>query len=431
MLSFRRNRRNIYLDRRKSKRDLRWLWISLSFLGVVAISATVGMAIASFFKDDTPPQIVLFSPTEAQVCKGEITLDFGVGDNRSKIKSVVVTIDGENFPVDKPEDGFGHYRRFNLQLDTTKLAEGAHSLVISSINDEGEGLESSLAINFIVDNIVIHLHLSTDKTAVKPGNTLYALLESNEPCEVMEAYLGDEQVYFYPQGNNWESLMPVRLSKEPGEQELSIKVKRIDGEEETLTQKVSIILADYEKEYIEIDASLAGASIPEWILADEQKKVDTVIFTRSSEQLWKEPFIVPVEGKLTSSFGTYRKYSYGAEARHLGVDIAAPEGTPIKACADGVVAFAEKLSLHGNCVIIDHGRGLHSLYHHLSKILITVDQPVKQGDIIGEVGSTGMATGPHLHWQVCIGQWVVDPFEWTKESFTYDQEVSADNKDIK
>jgi hypothetical protein len=431
MLSTRSNRKKIYLDRRKSGRDLRWLWLGLSFLAVVVVSATVGMAIASFFKDDTPPQIILFSPTEAQVCKGDITLDFGVGDNRSKIKSVTVNIDGETFPIEEPKDGFGHYRRFNLQLDTTKLSEGTHHLVINSVNDEGAGLESSLAIDFVVDNIVVRLQLSTDKTTVKPGGTLYAVLQSNEPCEITEAYLGDEQVYFYPQGNNWESLLPVRLSKEPGEEELTVKIKRSDGEEETLSQKITIVYGDYEKEYIEIDASLAGANVPEWILTEEQKKVDTVVLTCSADQLWSGPFIVPVEGKITSPFGSYRKYSYGAEARHLGVDIAAPEGTPVKACADGVVAFAEKLSLYGNCIIIDHGRGLHSLYHHLSKILVTVDQPVKQGDIIGEVGSTGMATGPHLHWQVSIGRWVVNPFDWTKENFTYNHDIPAENKDNK
>lgn len=405
------------------RKNLRWLWITLAFAGVCAISVGLGIALGGFFSDDTPPTILLFAPLDGQVCEGEIVLDFGVGDNRSKITSVVVRIDGQNYPIEQPGEGFGHFQRFNLNLDTTKLSEGFHELEIIAQNSEGEGLVSTLSINFEVDNIVIHLSLSTDKTEIKPGHTLFALLESNEPCEIIESYFDTEEVYFYPEGNNWESIMPIRAAKEPGEYQLSVKVLRVDGEEETLTRDITVVSGNFEHEYIVISAKACGEGVPQWKLDEEAQKVATTQRTRTSDQLWDGSFIIPLQGKLTSPFGTYREYSTGSLGRHLGIDIAAPEGTPILACGDGVVALAEELSLQGGCIIIDHGRGVHSEYHHLSEILVEVGQVVERGDVIGEVGATGMATGSHLHWQINIGRWVVDPFEWVEEEFIYGRGV--------
>lgn len=110
-------------------------------------------------------------------------------------------------------------------------------------------------------------------------------------------------------------------------------------------------------------------------------------------------FIWPVTGRISGRFGNQRIYNGDPKAPHSGMDIAVPEGTPVKAPADGVVTFARPdLYLTGGTVLLDHGFGLSSNFLHLSRIDVKVGQRVHQGDILGTAGMTGRATGPHVHW---------------------------------
>ncbi len=109
-------------------------------------------------------------------------------------------------------------------------------------------------------------------------------------------------------------------------------------------------------------------------------------------------FIRPVTGRKSGSFGSQRVLNGTPRAPHAGWDIAAPTGTPVHAAADGVVSLSkEMLVMTGNTVMINHGFGLQTMYIHMSKLLVADGQSVRQGDVIGEVGMTGRATGPHLH----------------------------------
>jgi biotin carboxyl carrier protein len=114
---------------------------------------------------------------------------------------------------------------------------------------------------------------------------------------------------------------------------------------------------------------------------------------------FEETFIWPVEGRISGRFGNQRIYNGKPGAPHSGMDIAVPQGTPVKAPASGVVTFANAdLYLTGGTVLIDHGHGVNSNFLHLSRIDVKVGDHVKQGQVIGAVGKTGRATGPHLHW---------------------------------
>jgi murein DD-endopeptidase MepM/ murein hydrolase activator NlpD len=130
--------------------------------------------------------------------------------------------------------------------------------------------------------------------------------------------------------------------------------------------------------------------------------------------LWAGPFIVPAEGPITSQFGTRRSYNGGpATSYHEGIDYDAPPGASVLAANEGQVALAEPLSVRGKAVIIDHGLGIHSGYYHLSDINVREGQLVKKGDVVGKVGDTGLATGPHLHWEIRVNGINVDPAQWT------------------
>jgi murein DD-endopeptidase MepM/ murein hydrolase activator NlpD len=99
-------------------------------------------------------------------------------------------------------------------------------------------------------------------------------------------------------------------------------------------------------------------------------------------------------------------------APHLGVDLAVPAGTPVIAAADGRVALAEGLRVRGNAVVIDHGLGVYTAYYHLSQIRVQPGQEVRAGDLLGLAGSTGLATGPHLHWELRVFGVPADPLGW-------------------
>lgn len=121
-------------------------------------------------------------------------------------------------------------------------------------------------------------------------------------------------------------------------------------------------------------------------------------------------FIWPLEGRISGRFGRQRIYNGSPGAPHSGTDIAAPQGTSIKAPAAGLVVFAEPdLYLTGGTILIDHGHGVGSNFLHLSRLDVKPGQRVEQGDVIGRVGATGRATGPHLHWGLTWFETRLDP----------------------
>lgn len=131
----------------------------------------------------------------------------------------------------------------------------------------------------------------------------------------------------------------------------------------------------------------------------EQKLVRKAQKNQTSEPFWEKGFIMPVEGRTSGKFGGQRIMNGVKKNPHSGMDIAAPEGTAVKSSGDGIVTLAyPDLFYSGNVIIIDHGYGLHTIYAHLKDIKVQRGDKVSQGDIIGTVGQTGRATGPHLHW---------------------------------
>ena len=131
----------------------------------------------------------------------------------------------------------------------------------------------------------------------------------------------------------------------------------------------------------------------------EQARV-AAVRTRDEERLdFLQQFQWPVQGRISGRFGNQRVYNGSAGTPHSGMDIAAAQGTPVHAPAAGTITFADpNLYLTGGTVVLDHGHGVSSNFLHLSRIDVRVGDRVEQGQVIGAVGATGRATGPHLHW---------------------------------
>ncbi|MBX7487289.1 M23 family metallopeptidase [Qipengyuania sp. GH25] len=129
---------------------------------------------------------------------------------------------------------------------------------------------------------------------------------------------------------------------------------------------------------------------------------------------WTQDFIWPVTGRISGRFGSQRVYRGEPGSYHSGIDIAPGNGVPYVAPADGVVVLAvEGYSLEGNLLIIDHGQGLNSAFLHSSRLYVKEGDRVRQGQHIGDVGSSGRATGPHLHWSLKWRNARLDPLLFT------------------
>ncbi len=125
--------------------------------------------------------------------------------------------------------------------------------------------------------------------------------------------------------------------------------------------------------------------------------------------LWDLPLLPPVAEFRPVGFGARRLINGEPRSPHAGVDVRLPEGTPVTSIADGAVAFAGEQFLGGNSVIVDHGGGLFSIYYHLREFTVSEGQRVSRGEVIGAIGATGRAAGPHLHFGVRAAGGRVDP----------------------
>ena len=139
------------------------------------------------------------------------------------------------------------------------------------------------------------------------------------------------------------------------------------------------------------------------ILREQKDVKKALLFNDENALLSQNGFVLPLKGRISGHFGNQRIFNGIPKNPHSGTDIASPKGTKIVASGDGKVLLAGGNYFYsGNMVILDHGQGLKTIYAHLSKALVNVGDNVKKGEVIGLVGATGRATGPHLHWGATV-----------------------------
>ena len=154
----------------------------------------------------------------------------------------------------------------------------------------------------------------------------------------------------------------------------------------------------------------------------ESKQIKTALRHWSAEENVVVEFRKPVSGPTSSPYGLRRFFNEQARKPHSGLDIAAPQGTPIVAPAPGTVLDTGDFFFNGNTVLLDHGQGLVTMYCHMSKIDVKPGQTLTTGEALGEVGMTGRVTGPHLHWGVSLNDARIDPLLFLPdETLTADQ----------
>jgi hypothetical protein len=212
---------------------------------------------------------------------------------------------------------------------------------------------------------------------------------------------------FYPAEDGWYMIVPIGLDRTPRTYPMSVSVAYDDGSRGSIEASVEVTLGGFLRQVFDIPGDRAYLTAPE-IERNEAARLDALLSTSSETRLWDgRGFITPLNAEITSPFGSFRTLNSYTQTRHTGWDFRAVPGTPVRASAGGVVAWAGPLDIRGNYIMIDHGFGVLSGYAHFSQILVVAGQTVEQGQIIGESGNTGRSNGPHLHWEIAVnGEWV-------------------------
>lgn len=202
------------------------------------------------------------------------------------------------------------------------------------------------------------------------------------------------------------ALIPIAVIDKPGEYPLELLSK---DEKILETRTLTVLDAHYPTQNVALSKEVVELKPS----PGEMETVNAVKKLESPVKLWSEPFLAPVPGCMNSPFGVQR-YQNGTPTGnyHAGVDQRGPTGRPIAATAAGTVRMVRSYNIHGNVVGVDHGQGVVSIYLHMSKIAAHEGDSVKAGDILGYVGMTGRANGPHLHWSLYVHAIAVNPTKW-------------------
>lgn len=213
-------------------------------------------------------------------------------------------------------------------------------------------------------------------------------------------------------------LVGIDLQDAPGTHELVLDVASLSGRRRlsfhilVVKEKRSVQHLTLPKDKVDLDDESVVR------VKSEQAQVRAVLEAVSAQRLWASNFVRPVDGPVTGAFGRQRIINGQAKNPHNGEDIAAPLGADVVAMNDGVVSLTADHFFSGKGVFLDHGLGLYSMYFHLSEISVKEGDTVTRGQVIGKVGASGRATGPHLHWGVNVNGARVDPLSLLKLTFT-------------
>jgi len=278
---------------------------------------------------------------------------------------------------------------------------------------------------FLFFLIVLFFHWNNGLAAsltsiqVKQGEAMSLKVQVNSSSPVIIGKFRDHKIPFFQlaSSHKYEALIGVDLAEPPGIYPVTladfdgVRLKPVRPYQiKVVPQKFGTQELNLPQEAVDLDpATLARVE-------KEQAEVAALLDKVTEEKLWESGFLVPVEGKIAGAFGRKRILNGQPRSPHNGEDIAAPMGTEVHASNTGKVILADDLFFSGKSLILDHGWGIFTMYFHLSEIGVQLGETVKKGQLIGRVGASGRATGPHLHWGLRLAGARVNPFSVSRLS---------------
>jgi murein DD-endopeptidase MepM/ murein hydrolase activator NlpD len=249
---------------------------------------------------------------------------------------------------------------------------------------------------------------SAQQCTVKPATiSLGQTVRLSCQIPATSAKLNARTVRLFPQSNGGsQGLMPIAVADTPGAYEIDFLA---DDGAKLASAKLTIRTTNFPTQNVVLAPQIEALhSTPDdiAILTEFRNTVSDVKF-------WEDPLTAPLPGCVLSPFGVKRLHNGKPTGEfHAGIDQRSAAGRPIHAVAAGTVKIAQPFAVLGGTVAIDHGQGLETMYLHMSKLLVAPGAQVKKGEVIGYVGATGRANGPHLHWVVDVNGVPVNPQQW-------------------
>ena len=233
-----------------------------------------------------------------------------------------------------------------------------------------------------------------------PGGV--AVVDLGTAAQAPKASYQGKPVLVVKEQNNWLAIVGVPLTVKPGTQQISSGGRNLNF---TVGNK------KYPEQHITLKNTQQVNPNPDNLKRIEGELAEQIQAYRSFSPNTPSNLLLdkPVNGPLSSKFGVRRFFNGEERNPHAGLDFAVPAGTPIKTPAAGKVILIGNYFFNGNTVFVDHGQGFISMFCHMSKIDVKVGQQLARGGVVGKVGATGRATGPHMHWNVSLNDARVDP----------------------
>jgi len=244
-----------------------------------------------------------------------------------------------------------------------------------------------------------------------PGDVAWVQVRGVSEAATLEGSLGPRTLVFFPYAGGHAAVVGVDLETAAGPQPWSIAVLEPGREPRALSGRLTIHKRDFHVQRLTLPPTMVDLDPEtERRAVSESERLSTLYRTLTPERLWRGPFTRPVAGtEAPTGFGARRIINGKPRAPHGGADYAAAKGTPVVAANGGRVALVADYFFPGRLIVLDHGLAIYTLYFHLDTVAVTDGELVDRGQIVGTVGSTGRATGPHLHFGVLVGGARVDP----------------------
>lgn len=212
-------------------------------------------------------------------------------------------------------------------------------------------------------------------------------------------WLGHEVFFSFDASKKfWYGIAGISLETAAGSHPLELKATTSRGKDVSLQRRITVRRATYPHVAVKVAQKFTEPSPEQLQIIHHDTALKADIFRHiDPERMWSGNFRPPVIARISDVFGTRRTFNGETKSTHQGLDYAVPMGTPVYALNAGTVLLARSLYFEGNCIVLDHGQGLLTLYLHLSEFKVKEGEPVTRGQEIGVSGGSGRATGPHLH----------------------------------
>jgi len=439
-------------DRKSAGKFLRTL------LALCAV-AVIGLVVFVFLRDGRAPVIKLTPQTGAASHTTNFTLTISSGSTGLRDCVIIAAQDGKRVEVlrknfsDKQRE---HTEAFRLPRDAG-FKEGPLELSITVRDNAllafmGRG-KASLVEKLTLDFSPPRISVNPGIHNVNQGGGAAVGYTVSKPVERTGVIVGERLFPAFQQKDGmFICYFAMPYDMEPSNFKPKIMAQDKAGNETTQSISVLAIPKVFKSDKLNIPDSFLNDKMNQYTALYPNEKTPVEIYKRvnkelrkqneeelirigqdtSPTQLWSGPFLRLPASAGRANFGDQRDYYYNGEKidhqTHMGVDLASVAQAPVPAANTGRIVYAAFFGIYGNCVIIDHGMGLQSLYSHLSEIHVTKGAEVKKGQIIAKTGATGLAAGDHLHFGMIISGLQVSPVEWWDEHWIKDNITRHMNK---